>query len=103
MSFVPVPALSSALQGLTSNLRRFDRAAAVVARLGLTSPSEPPEPPGLPPSEETPPPEPGQPTDLTGTMTEILIAQRGYFAQLRLIEAAQKTDKEAIDLGRTEE
>ncbi len=103
MSFVPISALSSALQGMTSNLRRLDRAAAVVARLGLTSPPEPPESPGVPPDEPTPPPEPGQPTDLTGTMTDILIAQRGYFAQLRLIEAARKMEKEAIDLGRTEE
>ncbi len=101
MSFVPISALSSALQGMTSNLRRFDRAAAAVARLGLTSPQA--DPPGVPPSEPTPPPEPGQPTDLTGTMTDILIAQRGYFAQLRLIEAARKMDREAVDLGRTEE
>ncbi len=96
MTLVPIPALSSALQGLRSSQRRFDRAAEAVARAAIPVPPEPPEDPSSP---QPAMPEPGQPTDLTGSMTDILMAQRGYFAQLRLIEAAQKMHKEAIDLG----
>jgi len=95
MSLIPIPALSSALQGLRSSIRRIDRAAADVARAGLPVADEATAeaPLQLPPNV----PAPGQPIDLADSMTEILLAQRGYFAQLRLIEASRRMEQEALD------
>lgn len=85
----PVPALTAALQGLRGASRKFDQAAEAVAGATLADPSGATAPPDALASAP----------DLTSAMVEMMIAQRAFSAQLRVVEAADTMTRESIHLG----
>lgn len=88
-----IPAVSSAVQGIMNSMRRMERAAGFVARSGL---SESPVGPDAPKVAGTPDGADG--TDLAGAMVDMLMAQRAFSAQLRVLKTADEMSREAVDL-----
>ncbi|MFN8586888.1 MAG: flagellar basal body rod C-terminal domain-containing protein [Candidatus Eisenbacteria bacterium] len=94
----PLSATQSALQGLQGSLRRLDRAAETIARAGLD----------LAPAAPVPTDTAGGTTaivpatsddDFLDAMVNMMVAQRAFSAQLRMLETANDMTKEAIELG----
>jgi hypothetical protein len=90
----PVSALSSALGGIMASMRRFDRAAAVVVTAGLRGTSPARGAAGAPAG----PAADGAASDVPGAMVDMLMAQRAFSAQLRVLRAADEMAREAVDL-----
>ena len=67
-----------ALQGLQQSQSKFERAAVGMASAGIDSP--------------------GDIVDLSQEATALLQAKTGYEASLRVMEAAQQIQKQAVDL-----
>jgi hypothetical protein len=88
-------AISTALSALRMYSRRVDRSAEQIASFGLTDlPTDPGDSagmPGLPAST-------GEGVDLTEAMTSMLIAQRAFSAQLRVLKTADEMLKESVDV-----
>lgn len=92
----PIPALSSARMGIQWSLQRLGDAASRIARAGLeVAPSG--GPPSAPPAAD---PTPGGEVDLPDALVDMLIAQRAFSANLRVIETADEMSKEIVNLGR---
>ena len=94
-------AVSSALNALKMYSRQVDRAAESIARIGLIDPSADPAS-----GDGSPLPSPGVATDaaadLAGAMTDMMIAQRAFSAQLRVLRTADEMLQESVDfVGRT--
>jgi flagellar basal body rod protein FlgG len=89
-----ISALSSALHGITSSLRRMDRAANSIARSGLSDVPVGPNAPAASPG----PPEGAEATDLPGAMVDMLMAQRAFSAQLRVLRTAEEMSRETTGL-----
>ena len=92
----PISAFSAARLGIQWSLQRLDAAAGRIARAGLAD-----VPPTPPPAAD---PEPGavaeSPVDLPREMVEVLLAQRAFSANLRVLETAGEMSKEIVNLGR---
>jgi flagellar basal body rod protein FlgF len=90
-------AITSALNALRLYSRRVDRAAESIAAAGLVDLA------GETDAPETTPAEPlatlsGDSMDLAGAMTSMLIAQRAFVAQLRVLKTADEMLKETVDV-----
>ena len=87
-------ATASALQGIQACLRRMDKAAAVISGSGADVAAAPDatSPGGVPTDAPAA-------ADVPGAMVDILIAQRAFSAQLRVLEAAGQMADEAVHLG----
>ena len=92
-------ALSSALSALKSYTRQLDRAAESIAGIGLTdlctTPSCGDGAPLPSPAAAT-----GDAADLAGAMTNMMIAQRAFSAQLHVLRTADDMLKETIEATR---
>lgn len=97
---LPISAASSARYGLQLSLRRVDRAAGVIARAGLdvTPPAAAGPPPADPLAADAD--SAGYDLDLAGAMVDMMIAQRAYSLNLRVLETANEMSKEIVNLGR---
>lgn len=88
-------AITTALSALKLYSGRVDLAAGQIASAGLfeppTDPNDPSGMPGLPPAA-------GGAVDLTEAMTSMLIAQRAYSAQLRVLKTADEMLQDSVDL-----
>jgi len=92
MSISPA-AVASALSALRMYSRQVDRAAQVIASAGLVRvPSDPSDAASEPSST----PDAG-PADLGEAMTRMLIAQRAFAAQLRVLRSADEMLKETVE------
>lgn len=92
MQVPSMTALAAARLGLSQATARFDRAAAVIAAAGLdTSPGG---------TAAAPAADAGAALDMTGAMLEMLLAQRAFAAQLRVIDSADAMLRETLGLGR---
>ena len=89
-----VSAISSAVQGIMNSMRRMERAAVSVARSGL---SEVPAGPNDP-AATAGPAQGAESTDLAGAMVDMLMAQRAFSAQLRVLKTADEMSRETVDL-----
>jgi flagellar hook protein FlgE len=87
-------ATSSALAGIRNSLRRMDRAAAVISGAGVTPEEVSPTASGVAPGSST-----SAEMDLAGSMVDLLMAQRAFSAQLRVLETARQTADEALTRG----
>ncbi len=96
----PIPATSSARLGLQWSLDRFARAASRIARAGLADPLAAPAPGAAPPAGAAAPADARDDVDLAGSMVDVLLAQRAFAANLRVLEAAGDMAREATRLGR---
>ncbi len=86
-------AMVSALNALRLYSRRVDQAAERIASAGLvTIPEEPAPAPGATPSA------PIEPVDLGGAMVDMMVAQRAFAAQLKVIKSADQMLRELVDL-----
>ena len=87
--------ITTALNALRMYSRQVDRAAGAIAAAGLVSGSADPvdgegTASATPDGSETPP-------DLAGAMTNMLIAQRAFAAQLRVLRTADEMLKESVE------
>lgn len=96
----PMSATRAALLGMQASLRKLDQAAEVISRAGLELDVNPPADTngpadstdsGLVPATSD--------DDFLGAMVDMMVAQRAYSAQLRVLEAADDMTREAIDLA----
>ena len=89
-------AISSALSALRMYSRQVDRAAESIARIGLFDPAADPAA-----GAAVPVPLSGVATgdaaDLAGAMTDMMIAQRAFSAQLRVLRTADDMLQESVD------
>lgn len=90
-------AVTSALNALRMYSRQVDRAAQTIASAGLiTIPSDLSDaattPPDVPASAAAP-----ESADLAEAMTSMLIAQRAFAAQLRVLQSADEMLKETVE------
>jgi len=90
-------AITSALNALRLYSRRVDQAAERIAAVGLFEVSSDPAP-GSDPA--TPPTAPAEPVDLGGAMVDMMIAQRAFAAQLRVLRTADEMLKETVEQTR---
>lgn len=90
-------AISSALNALRMYSRRVDRAAETIAAAGLVDVTAPPADPDAGGGPTTPPPAPGPVMDLAGAMTDMMIAQRAFSAQLRVLRTADEMLRDTVD------
>lgn len=90
-------ALSSAMAGLQRHARAVDRAAGTIARAGL----EPASPAPGASSPATPGASAPPADELAGAMVDMLVAQRMFSAQLRVIRTADEMMQEAVELPRS--
>lgn len=87
-------AITTALSALKMYSRRVDRSAEQIATVGLTDT----------PTDATDSGMPGLPAtgagaaDLTEAMTSMLIAQRAFSAQLRVLRTADEMLQESVDV-----
>jgi hypothetical protein len=90
-------AIASALNALRLYTRRVDQAAERIASAGLFDVTT-----GPPPSTDpaTPPAPPQEPVDLGGAMVDMMIAQRAFAAQLRVLRTADEMLKETVEQTR---
>jgi hypothetical protein len=91
-----ISAVSSAVQGIMSSMRRMERAAVSVARSGL---SEGPVGPNDPVTTAGPA-QGAEASDLPAAMVDMLMAQRAFSAQLRVLKTADEMSREAVDLAK---
>ena len=89
-----VTAISSAVQGIMNSMRRMDRAAVSISRSGL--PEIPVGPNDL--AATAGPAQGTESTDLAGAMVDMLMAQRAFSAQLRVLKTADEMSRETVDL-----
>ncbi len=97
----PMSATRAALLGMQASLRKFEQAAAVVSRAGLDT-GRPPD--GAVPSDQAAD-APGfvpatSEDDFLDAMVNMMVAQRAFSAQLRVLETADDMTREAVGLGR---
>jgi Flagellar basal body rod FlgEFG protein C-terminal len=93
---VSATALSSAVNALKLYSRRVDQAAEQIASVGLGDLTpDPVQPVG----GAAPAPESGT-QDLAGAMVDMMIAQRAFAAQLRVIRTADDMLKDSIEQTR---
>ena len=85
-------AISAARNGLMVSTQRVERAARVIASAGLEPAAS--APPASGPMAAA--------VDRTDAMTTMLLAQRAFSAQLRVIETADAMLEESVRLGRGE-
>ena len=89
-------AMANALNALRLYSRRVDQAAARIASVGLFSPpseqAQEPEPVTTPPTAE--------PADLGDAMVDMMVAQRAFAAQLRVLKTADEMLKDTVHLQR---
>lgn len=90
-------AVANALNALRLYSRQVDQAAARFASVGLFAAG------GDPPQEPDPatPPTAAEPTDLGGAMADMMIAQRAFAAQLRVLKTSDEMLRDTVDLKRT--
>lgn len=93
-------AISNALDALRYYSGRVDASARTIARAGLRSAADPAAPASAAPA---PPAGPAAgldagDIDLAGAMTDMLLAQRAFSAQLRVLETASEMSREVVDL-----
>lgn len=95
---VPGTAIASALNALKQYSRSVDQAAERIATVGLfTVPAEQPQEPE--PGSPLPAPVAG-PADLGDAMVDMMIAQRAFAAQLRVIKTADEMLRDTVQLRR---
>jgi Flagellar basal body rod FlgEFG protein C-terminal len=91
-------AVATALNALKRYSHRVDQAAERIASVGLfTVPDEQSQGP----ETATPSPVP-EPTDLGGAMVDMMIAQRAFAAQLRVLKTSDEMLRDTVDLKRTQ-
>lgn len=89
-------AITTALNALKMYSRRVDRSAGQIASVGLTDlPTDAGDSAGMPGLSATS----GGSVNLTEAMTNLLIAQRAFSAQLRVLKTADEMLKESVDVG----
>jgi hypothetical protein len=87
----------SALNGLRLYSRRVDQAAERIASAGLFSiPDDTAAPPETPPGPATP--TAADPGDLGDAMVSMMVAQRAFAAQIRVLKTADQMRREVVDL-----
>ncbi len=88
-------AISNALSALRYYTRQVDRAAERIAVAGLAEiPSDTEGEPGSPAAPTGAPDTP----DLAAAMTSMMIAQRAFSAQLRVLRTADEMLRESVDV-----
>jgi hypothetical protein len=87
-------AITTALSALKMYSRRVDRSAEQIASVGLDLPTDAGDSAGMPGLPSTS----GPAVDLTDAMTSMLIAQRAFSAQLRVLKTADEMLKESVDV-----
>ncbi len=93
-----IPALAAARAGLQGALARIDRAASIISRAGLESSATPAPTPSETSTTDVPAPAGNAPElDVTGAMVDLLMAQRAFAAQLRVIQAVDQTMQDTLD------
>ena len=89
------PALTTALNALRRYAREVDRAAERIAAAGLLDASEPPSP-----ASATATPLPGAGGGEMGeAIVSMMIAQRAFSAQLRVLKTADQMLQETVEAG----
>lgn len=92
-------AMSSALGALQLYSRRVDQAAARIATAGLdVVPSDPTDPTAPTPTTTAAPV--GDLADLSTAMTSMMIAQRAFTAQLRVLRTADEMLQDTVNTVR---
>jgi hypothetical protein len=92
-------AMANALNALRLYSRRVDEAASRIASVGLFAvPSEPTDDP----APATTPTATTEPVDLGDAMVDIMVAQRAFAAQLRVLKTADEMLKDTVYLRRTD-
>lgn len=88
-------AITTALSALKLYSRRVDRSAEQIASFGLIDPpTDAGDSAGMPGLSAMS----GGSVDLTDAMTNMLIAQRAFSAQLRVLKTADEMLKESVDV-----
>ena len=100
MSLV-IPALAAARAGLQGALSRIDRAASVISRAGLESSSTTPLPATNADGSAAPTPHADPEMDVAGAMVDMLIAQRAFAEQLRVMQMVDQTMQDTIRMTGT--
>ena len=91
------PAIASALNALRRYSRDVDWAAHTIAAAGLTDLPAEPNNGGTTPGAASPSDAPVA-GDLASAMTSMLLAQRAFSAQLRVLRTADEMLKESVDV-----
>ena len=88
-------AITTALSAIRMYSRRVDRSAELIASAGLTElPTDPSDAAGMPGLAPASP----EAADLTEAMTSMLIAQRAFSAQLKVLRTADEMLKESVEV-----
>jgi len=95
MSLV-IPALAAARAGLQGALSRIDRAASVISRAGLESTSTPPAPGSNADGTASPAPHGDPEMDIAGAMVDMMLAQRAFAEQLRVMQTIDQTMQDTV-------
>lgn len=95
MSLV-IPALAAARAGLQGALARIDRAASVISRAGLASSNAAPEPATNSDGTVTPAPHGEPEMDVAGAMVDMMMAQRAFAEQLRVMQSVDQMMQDTI-------
>lgn len=93
-------AMANALNALRLYSRRVDEAASRIASVGLFA--APPDQTQDPDPAPSPPTAPAEPVDLADAMVDMMVAQRAFAAQLRVLRTADEMIKDTVYLKRTE-
>lgn len=96
MQIPPPSAMRSALEGLQRAQDRLARDAQYVANASDMDPEAEASAPATDTTGES------APQDMTGAMVDILIAQRAFAAQLRVVKTADAMTGEVLDLTKRE-
>jgi hypothetical protein len=96
MSF-SVSSLSSISHALQASLLRMRRDAAAIASVPSLDAASAPAAAAQAPAAASDPTGDG---DTTGAMVDLLVVQRAFAAQLRVLQVADRMAKDAIDIGR---
>ena len=88
-------AMANALNALRQYSRRVDQAAARIASVGLFAvPTDQPQE-----AEPATPSPAAEPADLGDAMVDIMVAQRAFAAQLRVIKTSDEMLRDTIQLS----
>lgn len=90
-------AMANALNALRLYSRRVDEAASRISSVGLFA--VPPEQTGDP-APPTPAPAAPEPADLGDAMVDMMVAQRAFAAQLRVLRTADEMMRDTVYLRR---